>query len=140
MKRLLVLLGLVIVAGCGGEKEEAPAATTITVERYNLSGSLELTDKEGITEAPDGGCQGSSGYDDIRFGTDVVVSDPSNRVIGTSRLGEGNWTGDHCIFRYVVSNLPRVDFHKVEVSHRGQLTYSHQELVNNNWTVEGELG
>jgi hypothetical protein len=139
MKRLLVFLGLFLAAGCGGEKE-TPAATTTTVERHNLSGSLELTDKDGTTEAPDDGCQGTSGYDDIRLGTDVVVSDPSNRVIGTSRLGDGHWTGDNCIFRFVVSDLPRVDFYKVEVSHRGQLTYSYQELANNNWTVEAELG
>jgi hypothetical protein len=140
MKRLVALLGLLLAAGCGGEKEKTPAATTTTVERHNISGSMELTDKDGIMEAPDGGCQGTGGYDDIRLGTDVVVSDPSNRVIGTSRLGEGNWTGDHCIFRFVVSNLPRFDFYKVEVSHRGQLTYSYQDLVSNNWAVEAELG
>jgi hypothetical protein len=70
----------------------------------------------------------------------VVINDETNKVIGTSQLGDGSYTGDDCIFRFVVSNLPRAKFYKVEVSHRGQLTYSLDDLASKNWQLDLAIG
>jgi hypothetical protein len=133
---LLVLLGL---AGCsnGDGGESTPTTTTAPL---NLSGTMTLTDSEGVTDDGAGGCEGTGGYDDLQAGASVVVSDEANKVIGTSNLGDGSYSGTDCIFRFVVSNLPQAKFYKVEVSHRGQVTYPYNDLVANRWSVELSIG
>jgi hypothetical protein len=37
-------------------------------------------------------------------------------------------------------DLPKTDFYKVEVSHRGALTYSYDDMKSQNWTVGLKLG
>jgi len=45
-----------------------------------------------------------------------------------------------CRFAFTVTGIPRATFYSVEVSHRGQLTYSFDDMVNKAWQVAVTLG
>jgi hypothetical protein len=133
------------LAACGGNDDSQQAQTTTTAPSHNLSGSVTITesldlDTETVLELDGGSCTGTGGYDDLEQGAEVVVTDEANKIIGTSSLGEGRISGSDCIFRFVVSNLPRAKFYGVEVSHRGKVTNSYDELVTQRWTVDLSIG
>ncbi len=43
-------------------------------------------------------------------------------------------------FTFTVPNLPDAGSYSVEVSHRGKLTYTKEQLDSNNWTVALSIG
>jgi hypothetical protein len=106
---------------------------------HTISGSFVLTDpgvaRTGTT------CSGTGGYSDIGDGTDVTVKDGAGKVIGTGRLStnvEGSQdTG--CAYDFTVA-VPDADFYVVAVSHRGELTYSRDEMQQHDWKVGFTLG
>lgn len=106
-------------------------------------------------------CQGAGGYDDIRPGSQVVVRGDAGQIVATGSLQAGKlvkraimyWPGDvpedeatffypdwDCELRLRVANIPEADFYTVEVSHRGEATYSRAELEAENWRLELTLG
>lgn len=118
-------------------------------EKHTISGTLSVVGK------PDGSsCHAGTavlsynGYDDIRPGALVTVTDETSKVIATGQLdtptykalGENDPFGiGSCVFPFTV-DVPKASFYSVEVTHRGKLTYSHDEMVSRNWTVASEIG
>ena len=86
-------------------------------------------------DCPDGV---GGGYDDLRVGAQVVVSDGSGKVLATSNLTGGVLSSDGCTFTYS-AEVADADFYSVDVTHRGALTYSRAELENANWEVDSEI-
>ena len=74
-----------------------------------------------------------------------MVSDEDGSVIGTSRLRagspdpgpDGDW---YCVFEFAVEVPLGPAFYEIEVSHRGGLTYSIDEVQRASWFVNLELG
>lgn len=88
-------------------------------------------------------CYGFGGYDDMQGGTDVTVRDGDGSLVGTSRLQEGEIAevdGDFqvCSFKFLVK-VEDAAFYEVEVSHRGGLTYTKDELETEDWEVFASL-
>ena len=104
-----------------------------------LTGELVLTDSGGYSDDY-GSCTGSGGYDDIRAGALVVVRDGGGETLATSSLDDGEESGGACVFSFEVTDVPDADFYEVEVSHRGGLTWSQQELDDEGWDVALSLG
>ena len=125
----VLLIGVVWAASAAG------SGNTIT-------GSLVLTNEEGYDEGygASSGCSGSGGYDDIDFGTEVVVRDGDGQLLATSMLESGEDDLLGCTFPFEVTDVPNADFYSIEVSHRGDLSYSHSEMEANGWVVGFELG
>ncbi len=45
-------------------------------------------------------------------------------MVGTGRLEAGKYDRDlSCVYPFAVEDVPSSDFHTVEVSHRGQVTF-----------------
>jgi hypothetical protein len=102
---------------------------------HTINGSFSLLDPE-VGAA----CVGSSGYDDIGPGTTVTVRNEEGETIGTGRLSEGvHAEGFGCDYTFSVE-VPKAQFYRVEVSHRGELEYSASEMEENNWEVATSLG
>jgi len=132
--------------------DRAPGATVAptATDSHTLSGTFTLTDgagsyRAGWTEGDP--CSGSGGYADIRAGTQVVVTDGTGNVLAKSELGSGSGLKGEiqdmvlsCKFNFDVSSVPKSDFYKVSVGHRGELTYSYAEMQQNAWTVGFTLG
>ena len=80
----------------------------------------------------------------MQEGAQVTVRDETDAVIATGRLSEGKVTesgilGD-CRFEFIVRDVPEAGFYTIEVSHRGGLTYSAEELDGLSWMVAFTLG
>ena len=106
---------------------------------YEILGSFTLQSTS--TGGSDSNCRGTGGYDDINSGLSVTVRDGSGGVLATGRLGDGKRPKvARCTFGYSVGGLPEVDFYSIEIGRRGELTYSFEEMENNNWEVSSILG
>jgi hypothetical protein len=126
------LVALVLaLAACGGGKGNTINGT------FTLQGnSLQA----GNFIAYDGGCDGTGGYDDIKTGLQVTVSNEAGTVIANGALGTGKETGGGCQFPFKVERVPEAKFYKIAVGRRGELSYSHEELQAANWNVNFTLG
>jgi hypothetical protein len=84
----------------------------------------------------------SGGYSDIQIGAQVVIRDSAGTIVATGSLLPGTATEDNrrCDYPFVVEDVPTSDFYSIEVSHRGELTYSHEELEDRDWEVMLSLG
>jgi hypothetical protein len=117
-------LAIAMVAACGG---------------HTLEGKLSLFDTKFGTSI--GSCTGEGGYDDIRAGAAVIVKDESGKVLATGSLGSGKITDPAtCEFSFSLADVPDAKFYQIEVSHRGALTYSRDDLDKRGWKVEFTLG
>ncbi|MFI9615370.1 hypothetical protein ACIHCM_27455 [Streptomyces sp. NPDC052023] len=74
-------------------------------------------------------CSGTGGYSDIDFGTQVTVTDAVGTLVAMGSLGFGEKTEQGCQFPFTVDDItPGSKFYTVEVSHRGGLTQTEEEL------------
>jgi hypothetical protein len=134
---LVLAAALAVRVGVG--RERAPAAATTTT-RPSMTGILTLHDPDAAYQYGDV-CSGTGGYDDVDAGASVVVTNEQGTVIGTGSLGLGSASpGGDCVFNFTVAGLPEGRFYGVEVSHRGKVTFSREQLEQDGWNVELTLG
>ena len=88
-------------------------------------------------ECPEGP---GGGYNDIADGADVTVKDGAGDLLGVGALTGGTMTGGGTVFTFTVPGVPDVDFYQVEVSHRGAVTYTKDEMEAAGWVVSFSLG
>lgn len=154
--RPLLLVIVLVLAGCGGVEQATTFATvgeelpTATPESYTIEGVFTLRDPGSILlfgagpgARPDS-CAGNGGYDDVEPGLQVVVRDGEGSTLGTGRLAYDHdaheASRDVCPLVFGVPGLPRSDFYAVEVGRRGELVYSFDELEAAGWEVQATLG
>ncbi len=91
-------------------------------------------------------CEGREGYDDISVGAPVTVTNESGTTIATARLSQGEIVDTYrasvitCEWSFAIEDVPDAEFYDIEVSHRGTLTYSREEMEKMEWEVAFELG
>jgi hypothetical protein len=143
--------------GLGVAGAAAVALKGSSTPHHTLTGTILLLGQHRSLVMNDGDpCVGSGGYDDMREGTDVVVKDQSGKIIATSALETGKatnvdsagYSGSYssgtasfnCEFNFTVKDLPDEAFYGVEVSHRGMITHSRQDLEKDGWRLPLTLG
>lgn len=136
---------LLAVAGAGGylvlrdggdDSKPAPVAATSAPAAKVVTGTLTLTDEDGIDWSSSAGCFGTGGYDDVRSGAQVVITDPAGKTVALGKLDQGvldgtvpGRTADLCKFTFAVTGVPTGHgFYGVEVAHRGRVQYPEQQL------------
>lgn len=137
MKRALFpVVFLAFAAGCGGPSAaDTPTATTTATDpaSFAVYGSLEMPIHETVYDSMGRTCAGDGGYDDIRAGAQVVVTDADGGTVALGELSQGRMDGSvpdaTCQWRFTVADVPAgAGFYGVEVTHRGALQYTEQEL------------
>lgn len=117
--------------------------------RHTLTGSVVIADSQAVVSgvpdwSPGGQCDGSTtnGYGDLSAGAQVTVKNGSGRIVavGTIREGKPNYDGATCTMPLKVSGIPKASFYQVEVSHRGELSYSYAQLQRRHWRVSLTIG
>lgn len=112
-------------------------------QKQDIAGEFTLMDGAIRSDNNPDTCVGDGGYDDIRGGIAVTVRDGSGTVIATGELGSGETELlliDWCTFPIVVKDVPTAEFYSIEVGRRGELTYSHEEMEDQDWSVFFTLG
>jgi hypothetical protein len=138
-KLIIVIFGLLIVGALG-----AFLAIRLGGDpTYTITGGLALDlggTFSGFSADEGDACNGAGGYSDIRPGAQVTVRDGTGATVAVSSLGGGARRSASCIFTFVVPDVPRVDFYSVEVSHRGQVQFSFDDMERQDWEVILTLG
>jgi hypothetical protein len=95
-----------------------------------MNGTLALHSDTSIFATSQNNCEGTGGYKDIQAGTAVTVRDEKGTVIATTQLGPGTYdpSSHTCSFKFRVIDLDDHPFYQVEVSHRGAITESKEEV------------
>lgn len=113
------------------------ALSTFSLPRLNRLERLLDALESGATYACPGGSGG--GFDDIAVGTQVVVEDATTgAVLATTSLTGGTLGTTGCTFDFDVE-VPEAAFYRVEVSHRGEVAFSRQDLETQGWRVAMRL-
>ena len=128
----LVVACLLTLAACGGSGE-TQLVGTVTLLDADGSG-IEAGVSDGSTY-----CTGIGGYSNIHPGAEVMVLDGSGAIVGVGDLSRGDGTTVLCIFGFTVP-VKQADFYTIEIARRAGPTYSHDELVADEWTVSLSLG
>ncbi len=152
---LMFVVGAIVIAACsGGSAGEKPTPSAAPTEpsTQTLRGTMVL--KEGAQPGGVGSviaigapCWGIGGYDDMAAGTQVTVRNENDALIAKGALSEGaisprgpTGTLPDCDFAFTVRDVPNAAFYTIEVSHRGELTYSREEMEALDWEVAFTLG
>ncbi|MEV8389804.1 MULTISPECIES: hypothetical protein [unclassified Streptomyces] len=95
-------------------------------EPFATDGTITLTE---VGTVLDELCSGTGGYSDIDFGAQVNITDAAGTLVATGSLGFGEGTEVGCAFSFSVDDItPGSKFYTVEVSQRGGLTQTEDEL------------
>lgn len=87
--------------------------------------------------APGADCTGTSGFDDIKAGAQVVITGPAGETVGVGQLEPGSTANDpdlsgrytHCRFLFTVTGVPAGKrFYGIAVGHRDPLQETEADL------------
>ncbi|MFE7235071.1 hypothetical protein ACFVAF_31470 [Streptomyces sp. NPDC057596] len=122
--------------GVGATSSPSPTAEQAedTEEPFSTDGTLTVA---GVGAGLGSGqlCSGTGGYSDIDFGAQVTITDAAGTLVAMGSLGFGQKTDQGCEFPFTVDDItPGSKFYTVEISHRGGLTKTEEQLR------EGDLG
>lgn len=153
-KRTIILLAVpaLVVAGCGGTDADVDADANSTTAappaNFNFLGKLAIVGRDdfvykssqpiaepAIQPVFEGDyCRGSSGYDDLREGAQVIVRNDSE-VVGVAELSAGEVakypSSVVCEFRFKVADVPEgADYYGLTVGNRNELQVSVDEATS----------
>lgn len=162
--RIALTLLTALSVGCGSDSDGATeaAATESVSGSFTVTGTWDsiavmspdgtvtsLADSTYVTQMGEW-CQGTGGYDDIQEGAQVVIKNAEGKTLAFGSLEPGEISGMppddlaedgwSCTLPFTVSGLPTVDTYAVTLGSRGEILYSHEDMVANDWTVELSLG
>lgn len=97
---------------------------------FTATGTLTLSSPDGNGISGGASCVGTGGFNDIREGTQVVIRDETGTTVGVGQLEAASASlSTRCTFAFTVDGVPTgADFYEVEISHRGGITFSQEEL------------
>lgn len=95
----------------------------------NVHGTLDIA-ASGYTDDNSGNtCAGSDGMDDIQPGAQVEIEDNSHKTVALTTLGDGTDQGGTCEFEFTAKVKPGSDFYRIQVTHRGWVTFTAKQLA-----------
>lgn len=122
-----LLLGTAL--GTGGTlllSQVAKPAASPQPSAIAVSGSVTLKDGFG---AEGTACTGNGGFSDIREGAQVVITDAKEATLGVGSLDAGKRDkAGRCEFAFALDIPKGHQFYGIEVSHRGRLQYSADQI------------
>jgi uncharacterized protein DUF732 len=111
------------------------------LETATVTGTFVLTEtsKAYVSSIDSDGskCHGVHGYSDIGSGTQVLVKNGKGEILASTPLGDGHGDDVTCRFSFTFPITEGEDRYVVSVSHRGEFSYSFDQLQHG---VEIHLG
>jgi hypothetical protein len=142
MKRALLIAAALMLAACGSGGEAA--APSPSPSSFVVTGALEVpigtasASKYAREKAQPGapGCGVDDGYDDIRTGAQVTVTDEAGKVVALGNLLGGTLAAEDgtmyvlakCRFPFTLEVPAGATFYGIEVANRGVVRYEPKAL------------
>jgi len=127
------------------ESSKGSPVTLVVSDGIKILGTFTLRDTMSSSVRV---CEGRGGYSDVRQGMGVTVKDQDGKILGTTRLSEGEgivherydslFSG--CRFYFELKGLPKTDFYELSAGRRGSQVYSLEQLERVNGEVSLGLG
>lgn len=101
------------------------------------------TDREDVVEGDP--CTGTGGYSDFGSAMNVTVTDGAGEIIGTTSTGAAEYVDAgrsstlFCQTSFDI-DVAVVDFYRIEIGSRGDMSYSFDELRDRDFHIELTLG
>lgn len=96
---------------------------------FTVHGTMSLVGVDNFASFGDNNCAGSTGYDDLRDGSEVVISENGGKTVAVGALEGSRNAADRCVFSFNISGVPSgKKFYGVSVTHRGVVQFSEQEM------------
>ncbi|RDH79285.1 DUF732 domain-containing protein [Mycolicibacterium moriokaense] len=73
-------------------------------------------------------CHGTHGYSDIGSGTQVIVKNGKGEILASASLGDGHGDDSNCRFSFSFPITEGQDRYVLSVGHRGEFSYSFEQL------------
>jgi hypothetical protein len=110
---------------------------------HTVTGSLVLIDASTNPSIYVSGssCHGTGGYLDLHGGAEVRLKNENGTLLSSTILGSGTGTAHLCTFSFTLTDVPDdAKFYVVNISHRGDVSNSHAEMVDAGWAVDLTIG
>lgn len=123
--------------GAPGTAAKAGAETSFAPQPFSVKGFLTLKLGQFAWFSDTDTCYGYERYDDIRSGTQVVITDPAGKTIAIGQLEAGvprhdpdnNKRVTECRFPIKVAGVPGGhSFYRLEISKRGKLEFARDRI------------
>lgn len=122
---VLLFLALSVVPSVLGA-----GTTTVSGSMTVVGNTNALTSSYTGAGTGGGTCTTYGGYGDIAEGVAVTIRNADGAIAGVGRLGAGQGGSYGCIFPFSVADVPESEFYTVEISHRGQVTVTAENVRN----------
>jgi hypothetical protein len=144
----LALAGVVTACGGGeaGNKVAAKPTSRSIQGTMTISGNSESVYFDSFNGKVGELCEGTGGYDDIGPGIQAAVKNETGKLLATGDVGPGEVVDASqgfvvCELPFEIKDVPdSAKFYVVEVGDRGELSYSHEEMVEQGWQLALSLG
>ncbi len=127
---LVMTAAAVVVVGLGAfvaVRELRPDA----VKTVPLAVTVKLYDYEGLAVSGNS-CAGDGGYSDMKVGAQITVRDAAGKIVAVGALdrSQKGKNDSHCDLMGTVAAVPDEELLQVEVSHRGNVTYTRADRAS----------
>lgn len=96
-------------------------------QTFTVTGTVTLPNGDFINTG--NACYGMGGFEDMRPGAKVTVTDAAQRTVAVGVIESAREAVTECHLAFRVEDVPRgEDFYGLEVTHRGRLQYTAGEL------------
>ena len=108
---------------------------------HAVSGTFVIKGDTTSISVSGGTCSGDGGYSDIQPGQPLTVKDEKGTILDATTLGTGSGTAfTGCTFDFTVHVPDAAQFYVFTMGRRGDVTFSHADMVANGWTVGLSIG
>lgn len=132
------------LTACGGTDQPEPATASPTPRPLVVTGSVSLSLPDFVwNDKPTAVCAGDGGYDDLKQGARVVVTDNAGATVAIGSIdktepvveldddADGGYRATSCVLKFTVPEVPAGrGFYGVEVTHRGRVQFSERDLLS----------
>lgn len=127
-----VVGGTLLVAACGGGDDRSGAEAESGPGTFAIRGTISVPSSTYITgggEQPGGFCTVKDGYEDLRTGASVAVTNAAGDVVGVSSLVDIDRAASECRYSFDVAGVKDGSpSYGIEVGNRGIVEYTRDQL------------
>jgi len=123
--------GVLLMSACSAAEGPTGAEPESKPGSFTISGTIAVPSATYVAQGQDAPafCGVEDGYEDLRTGASVTVTDSSGEVVGVGSLVDVDRTPEECRYSFGIPNVPEGSgTYGIEVGSRGIVQYERDKL------------